>query len=406
MVVSIPAILSVIISFLNTAKISHLILSLQGVIICLISTVFIQTNSAYLSYAFIYVYVGAICVLFLYFMILLQKHLELTGNNSFYGVIELTIIEVIVLILAYTLASERIFVSQGQEKNEDTFTVKQVCKCLIGNPGIMWNICVLLLIGVILPILITKDTKKILVESTKEYRELIEGRIIPTKKIIELKSWSSAIMEILGQILEWLWWSTPAPTATPPVMEDLEVNEIIGEIFAEDSNDQRDCNEVNNLKKDILSELKEIDPLEEDQPPRLLQLYESCLKSKSKKSGHLRRPMDVLNNKGKQRKSREYYRVSFRGRLKQRLKRRVNQGQPINPNQRAAGPDFHQDQAQGQEQRQGQGRPNANPAPELQNLFREFINDPMILKWVGFGIIIILAQLVAPTVYDIMHGLE
>jgi NADH:ubiquinone oxidoreductase subunit 6 (subunit J) len=89
----VPVMLSIILLALSQSKISHLILSIQALVICVVTTGFLYTNNKYLSYALIYVYVGAICVLFLYFMMLLHGKWELQGTNSLWAFYISVIIE-------------------------------------------------------------------------------------------------------------------------------------------------------------------------------------------------------------------------------------------------------------------------------------------------------------------------
>lgn len=158
MELEIPLLLSTLIFSGIRAKISHVILSIQVLVTLVVCLCFLHSNNRYLSYAIIYVYVGAICVLFLYFMMLLHGTWELLGTNSYWPFYFSFGIELFTLLYGYMLASQETFNGLVQFIQYDLMeNLQQVAQNFLVQIYILITLVLLLFLGVCAPIFITSS---------------------------------------------------------------------------------------------------------------------------------------------------------------------------------------------------------------------------------------------------------
>jgi NADH:ubiquinone oxidoreductase subunit 6 (subunit J) len=152
--VQLTLILSVILFTLNRSKISNLILTIQALVVSIVVTIYLHTNLTYLSYSIIYVYVGAICVLFLYFMMLLQNKTEIHGTNTLFALYLYLIMEVTCLLISFFIFTQHL-PEQYLLINlyDSTYNIEHIAETLVLHPLTMTMIIFLFLYGVIIPLL-------------------------------------------------------------------------------------------------------------------------------------------------------------------------------------------------------------------------------------------------------------
>ncbi len=144
--------LAAAVSILATLKIHDLILIIQGFVISMAITVFLHTSLTYFAYALIYVYVGAICVLFLYFMMLLQNKWESSGE--LWNISHSTEYFIILSVFAWATPLAKPII-----ENENSSSMINVGEQLLLNNQIIFILILLLFLGLIIPIMLTINKK-------------------------------------------------------------------------------------------------------------------------------------------------------------------------------------------------------------------------------------------------------